>query len=311
MIYPRGIYFLLNLSNQGLFKMLKLAKTSLLAVAVMASSVVASDIIATVNGKNITKADAQAFVSAASPNASFVQLAPEEQKMVADRLVEKELFTELAAKEGIDKKPEFQRNMEKLKNELLVNMWMKTQMDNIVVSDSEAKEFYEKNSAKFMQEDSMHARHILVKDEKDAQDIIATLEPLKGEALKAKFIELANTKSTGPSGPKGGDLGTFAKSQMVPEFSEAAWALENGQITTKPIKTQFGYHVIYLETKTPAKPTSYDEVKDKILTMLKQQQFTAKIAEIAKGLKSKAQIVDMLPEVNATKMLPEANTTKK
>lgn len=301
MIYPRGIYFLLNLSNQGLFKMLKLAKTSLLAVAVMASSVAASDILATVNGKNITKADAQAFVSAAAPNSNFMQLSPEEQKMVADRLVEKELFTELAAKEGIDKKPEFQRNMEKLKNELLVNMWMKTQMDNIVVSDSEAKEFYEKNSAKFMQEDSMHARHILVENEKDAQDIIATLKPLKGEALKAKFIELANAKSTGPSGPKGGDLGTFAKSQMVPEFSEAAWALENGQITTKPIKTQFGYHVIYLETKTPAKPTSYDEVKDKILTMLKQQQFTAKIAEIAKGLKSKAKIVDMLPEVNATK----------
>ncbi len=301
MIYPRGIYCLLNLSNQGLFKMLKLAKTSLLAVAVMASSVVASDILATVNGKSITKADAQAFVSAAAPNANFMQLTPQEQKMVADRLVEKELFTELAAKEDFDKKPEFQRNMEKLKNELLVNMWMKTQMDSIVVSDSEAKEFYEKNSAKFMQEDSMHARHILMENEKDAQDMIVILKPLKGEALKEKFIELAKTKSTGPSGPKGGDLGTFAKSQMVPEFSEAAWALENGQITTKPVKTQFGYHVIYLETKTPAKPTSYDEVKDKILTMLKQQQFTVKIAEIAKELKSKAKIVDMLPDVNATK----------
>ncbi|WP_309498931.1 peptidylprolyl isomerase [Sulfurovum sp.] len=281
--------------------MLKLAKTSLLAVAVMASSVVASDILATVNGKSITKADAQAFVSAAAPNANFMQLTPQEQKMVADRLVEKELFTELAAKEDFDKKPEFQRNMEKLKNELLVNMWMKTQMDSIVVSDSEAKEFYEKNSAKFMQEDSMHARHILMENEKDAQDMIVILKPLKGEALKEKFIELAKTKSTGPSGPKGGDLGTFAKSQMVPEFSEAAWALENGQITTKPVKTQFGYHVIYLETKTPAKPTSYDEVKDKILTMLKQQQFTVKIAEIAKELKSKAKIVDMLPDVNATK----------
>lgn len=281
--------------------MLKLAKTSLLAVAVMATSVVASDILATVNGKNITKADAQAFVSAAAPSSSFMQLAPAEQKMVTDRLIEKELFTELAAKEGIDKKPEFQRNMEKLKNELLVNMWMKAQMDSIVVSDSEAKEFYEKNTAKFMQQDSMNARHILVENEKDAQDIIAILKPLKGEALKTKFIELAKTKSTGPSGPKGGDLGTFAKGQMVPEFSDAAWALENGQITTKPVKTQFGYHVIYLETKTAAKPTSYDVVKDKIITLLKQQEFTAKIAEIAKELKSKAKIVDMSAEVNATK----------
>ena len=88
---------------------------------------------------------------------------------------------------------------------------------------------------------------------------------------------------------------------MVPEFSDAAWALEVGQITTKPVKTQFGYHVIFLEEKTPAKPTSYDEVKDKILAMLKQQQFTAKVGEIAKELKSKAKIENMLPEVNATK----------
>ena len=281
--------------------MLKLAKTSLLAVAVMASSVAASDILATVNGKNITKADAQAFVTAAAPNSSFMQLTPQEQKMVTDRLVEKELFTELAAKEGFEKKPEFQRNMEKLKNELLVNMWMKAQMDSIVVSDGEAKEFYEKNSAKFMQQDSMHARHILVKDEKEAQEIIDSLKSLKGEALKTKFIEVAQTKSTGPSGPKGGDLGTFAKGQMVPEFSDAAWALEVGHITTKPVKTQFGYHVIFLEEKTPAKPTSYDEVKDKILAMLKQQQFTTKVGEIAKELKSKAKIENMLPEVNATK----------
>ncbi len=281
--------------------MLKLAKTSLLAVAVMASCVAASDILATVNGKNITKEDAQAFVTAAAPNSSFMQLKPQEQRMVTDRLVEKELFTELAAKEGFEKKPEFQRNMEKLKNELLVNMWMKAQMDSIVVSDGDAKAFYDKNSAKFMQQDSMHARHILVKDEKEAQDIIDSLKSLKGDALKTKFIEVAQTKSTGPSGPKGGDLGTFAKGQMVPEFSDAAWALEVGQITTKPVKTQFGYHVIFLEEKTPAKPTSYDEVKDKILAMLKQQQFTAKVGEIAKELKSKAKIENMLPEVNATK----------
>lgn len=281
--------------------MLKLAKTSLLAVAVMASSVAASDILATVNGKNITKEDAQAFVTAAAPNSSFMQLKPQEQRMVTDRLVEKELFTELAAKEGFEKKPEFQRNMEKLKNELLVNMWMKAQMDSIVVSDGDAKAFYDKNSAKFMQQDSMHARHILVKDEKEAQAIIDSLKSLKGDALKTKFIEVAQTKSTGPSGPKGGDLGTFAKGQMVPEFSDAAWALEVGQITTKPVKTQFGYHVIFLEEKTPAKPTSYDEVKDKIITMLKQQQFTAKVGEIAKELKSKAKIENMLPDVNATK----------
>lgn len=281
--------------------MLKLAKTSLLAVAVMATSVVASDILVTVNGKNITKQDAQAFVSASAPQANFMELAPAEKKMVTDRLVEKVLFTELAAQEGLDKKPEFKRNMEKIKDELLVNMWMKAQMDNAIVSESEAKAFYDKNTEKFMEKASMHARHILLANEKDAQDIIDTLKPLKGEALKAKFIELAKAKSTGPSAPKGGDLGTFTEGQMVPEFSKAVGALENGQITTTPVKTQFGYHVIYLETKTEAKPASYEKVKNNIITSLKQQQFTVKIKEVAKELKSKAKIVDMTTEVNATK----------
>ena len=281
--------------------MLKLAKTSLLAVAVMASSVVASDILATVNGKNITKQDAQVFVTAQAPNANFMELKAEEQKMIVNRLIEKQLFMELAAKEGIDKKPEFQRNMDKIKEELLVNMWMKEQMDNAIVSDSEAKEFYEKNADKFVGKASMHAKHILVESEKSAQEIIDTIKSLKGDALKTKFIELAKAKSTGPSGPKGGDLGTFTKGQMVPEFSKAAWALQNGQVTLTPVKTQFGYHVIYLETKTEAAPTPYESVKEKIITSLKQKQFSAKITEVAKELTGKATIVNMTTEANATK----------
>jgi len=281
--------------------MLKLAKTSLLAVAVMATSVVASDILVTVNGKNITKQDAETFVNASSPNAHFSQLDQAQQNMIKERLVEKALFTELAKKENVDKNPEFIRNMAKIKEELLVNMWMKMQMDNTIVSDSEAKEFYDKNTDKFIQKDSVHARHILVKEEKEAQALIDTLAPLKDKALQEKFIELAKTKSTGPSGPKGGDLGSFSKGQMVPEFSKAVWALKKGEITSKPVKTQFGYHVIYLEDKIEAKPAAYTQVKEKIIMTLKQKQFTAKITEVAKELKSKAKIVDPSKEVNATK----------
>jgi len=276
--------------------MLKLAKTSLLAVAVMATSVVASDILATVNGKNVTKQDAEQFVTMSAPNAHYSQLDKAQQEMIKQRLVEKVLFTELAKKEGIENDPEFKKAIDKIKEELLVNIWMKKQLESTLVSDSEAKEFYEKNKTKFLQPASMHARHILVKDEKEASSIINELKSLKGDALKSKFIELAKSKSTGPSGPKGGDLGTFTKGQMVPEFSTAAWALKDGEITTKPVKTQFGYHVIYLEKKNDAQPLTYDQVKDKIITSLKQKQFAVKIAEVAKELKSKAKIVDMSAE---------------
>jgi len=280
--------------------MLKIAKTSLLAVAMMATVSNASDILVSVNGKNITKQDAETFVNATSPQTHFSQLDATQQKMVVDRLIEKELFTEQAKKDGIDKKPEFQKNMEKIKEELSVNMWMKTQMDNIVVSDSEAKAFYDKNKDKFMQKESVHARHILVKDEKEAQGIIDEMKGLKGDALKTKFIALAKSKSTGPSGPKGGDLGSFAKGQMVPEFSKAVWALPVGTITTKPVKTQFGYHVIYLEGKQAETVTPYDKVKDKIIMSLKQKQFSTKIAEMGKELRSKAKIVEYTKETNTT-----------
>lgn len=281
--------------------MLKLAKTSLLALSIVASSALASDILVTVNGKNITKQDAQTFVTSQAPSAIFADLKPEEKEMIKQRLIEKELFTELAAKEGIDKQAEFKRNMTKLKAELLVNMWMKAQLDNAVVSDSEAKEFYAKNIDKFKQAESAKARHILVKTEAEAKAIIAELKPLKGAKLLEKFIVLAKEKSTGPSGKNGGNLGEFTKDKMVPEFATATWALKDETITMQAVKTQFGYHVIYLEKKTKAAPVPYDEVKEKIIASLKQKQFAAKISAVATELKSKATIVDMSVEVNATK----------
>jgi len=288
--------------------MLKLVQTSLLTVAMMTTALTASDILATVNGKNITKKDAETFVNAASPQTHFATLEKMQQDMVVDRLIEKTLFTELAAKEGIDKKPEFQKNIEKIKDELLVNMWMKEQMDNAVVSDSEAKAFYDKNAEMFKQKESIHARHILVKEEKDAKAIIDQMKDLKGDALKTKFIELAKSKSTGPSAPKGGDLGSFGKGQMVPEFSKAVWALKVGEMTKEPVKTQFGYHIIYLEEKKPASAVPYAEVKEKIVSTLKQKQFAAKVAAMAKELKSKAKIVKPTVETNTTNIV-EANTT--
>ncbi|AKF24477.1 peptidylprolyl isomerase [Sulfurovum lithotrophicum] len=281
--------------------MVKIIKTSLVAAAFMTSSLIASDILATVNGKNITKQDAEAFVSATAQNAHFSQLTPAQKKMITERLIEKELFKELAQKEGIENDPEFKVALEKIKDELAVNLWMKKQLDSIVVSDSEAKEFYEKNKDKFIQKEMVQARHILVKDEKTAKEIIKELKPLKGEALQAKFIELAKEKSTGPSAPKGGELGKFSKGQMVPEFSKAVWSLKKDEITLEPVKTQFGYHIILLEDKIEAQTVPYEKVKDKIIASLKQQQFSQKVASIAKELKSKAKIVKNMAKADAAK----------
>lgn len=272
--------------------MFKLAKTSLL-VAAATLSLSASDLLLTVNGKNITKQDAQVLVSSAAPNTNYADLKPKEQQMIKERLIEKALFSDLAKKEGIENDPEYKKSLEMIEAELAINIWMKKQLNNVIVSDSEAKEFYEKNSDKFMQESTLHARHILLESEEDAKKIIGTLKSLQGKALQEKFMALAKEKSTGPSAPNGGDLGTFKKGQMVPTFSEAVWALQEGEITTKPVKTRFGYHVIYLEKKNPPSKVAYNDVKSQIITTLKQKQFTAKIQEMAKELKKKATIVDL------------------
>jgi len=280
--------------------MLKLAKTSLLTLSIITSSLISSDILATVDGKNITKQDVQAFISMSAPQAKYELLTPSQIKSITDRLIEKSLFVKLAKAEGVDKKEEYKRNMEKIQEELMVNMWMKTQMDNLLVSDSEAKGFYDKNKAKFVSEASIHARHILVKTQKDADEITNALKSLKGEALKIKFIALAKEKSTGPSGPKGGDLGTFGKGKMVPAFEKAVWALKDGEITTSAVKTQFGYHIIYLEKKNAPANIPYAKVKSRIIESMKKQQFGKKIQDMAKELRDKAKIETFI-KTNATK----------
>ena len=276
--------------NSRITIMLKLAKTSLLTLSIITSSLISSDVLATVDGKNITKQDVQAFISMSAPQARYEQLTPTQIKNITDRLIEKSLFAKLAKSSGIDKKEEYKNNIAKIQDELMVNMWMKTQMDNILVSDSEAKAFYDKNKDKFVSQESIHARHILVKAEKDANEITNALKSLKGEALKIKFIALAKEKSTGPSGPKGGDLGSFPKGKMVPAFEKAVWSLKEGEITTSAVKTQFGYHIIYLEKKNQPEAIPYAKVKDRIIDSMKKQQFAKKIQDMAKELRDKAKI---------------------
>jgi len=270
--------------------MKKLIRVSIIAATMVVTGLTASDILATVDGKSVTKQDAQNFVRATAPGANYDQLAPEQKNMITKQLVERILFVEAAKKENMQDKAEFKENLEKVKDELLVSLWMKEQLDNAIVSESEAKEFYEANKAKFNVPAKLEARHILLKDEKEAKEIISELKDLKDAELISKFEELAKSKSTGPTGKNGGKLPAFTKGQMVPEFETAAFALVDGQITQEPVKTQFGYHVILVEKHIPAAPIAYENVKDKIMQSLKRKQFQIKLTEVAKELRSKAKI---------------------
>jgi parvulin-like peptidyl-prolyl isomerase len=247
--------------------------------------------LGTVNGKPITIEDARSYVAQSQPGADYDSLPEDQKKLITDRLVERLLFLEQAKKEGTEKDIEYQRLLERDKEELLVRFWITKQFENTVVSDSEAKTYYKKHTDEFKIPEQVHARHILVKSEKEAQGLIDQLKNLKGDALKKKFIELAKAKSTGPTGPKGGDLGYFGEGQMVKPFNDAVFAMKPGEVSPKPVKTQFGYHVIYLEDKKPSKTIPYEEAKERIMAVLKQKAFSAKMAKLADALKAKAKVV--------------------
>jgi parvulin-like peptidyl-prolyl isomerase len=240
----------------------------------------------TVNGEKITIADIKMVLR--NNEIDFNSLPKDTQEKVINQVVDTKLLAQNALKEGIDKTPEFKIALNKIKKDIALEFWMQKQSREIKVSQKELKEFFNKNKDKFTQKAVLKARHILVKTKKEAQDIIETLK--KAKDLKAKFISLAKTKSTGPSGKNGGDLGWFEPAQMVPAFSKATSALKKGTITLTPVKTQFGFHIIYLEDKKAEGTTTFENAKNKIRQVVVQEKFLTKIRATVKKLTKKAKI---------------------
>jgi len=271
---------------------MQLIKTTLIASALMLTSGWAADVLATVNGKSITKDDINMLLK--PQGMDFDKLPKEQQKKLVNKLIERELLLASAKEAGVEKDKDYQKVLDNYKKDLAIKVWMDKIFKRTLISDSEANKYYQDNKDKFKTPQKVHARHILVKTKEEAQKIIDELKNLKGDELKKKFIELAKSKSIGPSGKNGGDLGYFGKGQMVPAFQDAAFALKKGEITTKPVKTQFGYHVIYLEDKQPEGIAPFEKVKDKIIAQMRQEQFNKRIKEAIDKAKEKAKITNSL-----------------
>ena len=272
--------------------------TKLLATLMFSATMAGAQTLVTVNGSSITQQDVDTELMQATQgrfNEVPVDKQMEFRKQVLQQLVAKELVYGDAKKTGVLNSKEFKDEYKKLleiaKKNIAIQVWQKQELEKVSVSDTELKDYYNKNKEEFNEKESVHARHILVKTEAEAEAIIKEFNSLSGDALKEKFIELAKTKSTGPSGPKGGDLGFFVSGQMVPEFNEAVFKLEVGTATKKPVKTQFGYHVIYLEEKQPAAIRKFDEVKSIIDQRLKLEKFKVAVKAKMQELEKKAKIV--------------------
>ncbi len=272
---------------------MKMIKYSIVILALGASAIMAGDLLATVNGKKLTTDDANRFLQTVNSKYTFDKLPKEDKKIIVERLVDRVLYIDVAKKSDIIKSPEYIAQLESMRNELLVNKWMEQIFVDMQISDEQAKEYYDKNKDKFKSGEKIRARHILFKDDNEtgAKDAISQMSKLSGDKLKEKFIELAKSKSEGPSKSKGGDLGFFGKRRMVPAFDKAVFALKIGAITKEPVKTQFGYHVIYLEEKKESGTTEYKKVQQQIKKNLQQEEFKKELDKSTKDLKKNSKII--------------------
>ncbi|MDF1874346.1 peptidylprolyl isomerase [Sulfurimonas sp. SAG-AH-194-I05] len=270
--------------------------TKIISTMLLTTSILVADVLVTVNGTEITRKDVDSALMNATQG-RFNQVPADKQiefrRQVLEQLVAKELIYGDAVKTGVMKSKEFKAEylkvLDKVKKELAIQVWQKKQLDKVKISSRKVKKYYEKNKEEFKQKESVHARHILVKTENEAKALLDELQSLKGKELATKFIDLAREKSVGPSGPQGGDLGYFAQGQMVPEFDNKVFNMKKGTISDA-VKTQFGFHIIYLEDKKKEMTAAFSDVKVFIEDRLKMEKFKISMAETMKSLQSKATI---------------------
>ncbi len=169
---------------------------------------------------------------------------------------------------------------------------------DIEVSEKEITDYYENNPEMFMTGEQVRASHILVETEEEAEDMLKYLEQGKD------FAELAGEYSTCDSAAQGGDLGYFEKGQMVPEFEEAAFSINVGQISDT-VKTQFGYHIIKLTAKKPAGKVNFDDMKEQISQQIMSAKQKAAEDTFIDQLQSKAEVEILLEEPVKTDAVEE------
>jgi peptidyl-prolyl cis-trans isomerase C len=230
-------------------------------------------VVATVNGEPITEADLT--LAGEDFAEELAKVAPEQRrKAILDVLVDLRLMAGAAEKDGLDKSEEFERRLALLRARALRNEFFRTKVD-LAVTDDAVKQRYEAEVAKIVPEEEVHAAHILVETEDEAKAIIKQLDD------GGDFAKLAEEKSKDPgSGKMGGDLGFFTKGKMIKEFEDAAFALEPGKYTEKPVKSQYGFHVIKSVEKRKQPLPTYDQVKDQVRQLVLRDTFVDTVSKL-------------------------------
>jgi peptidyl-prolyl cis-trans isomerase C len=231
-----------------------------------------SKVLAEVNGRQITEDTLQRYMKfRGMPKDADPQ---QQRNKMIEELINRELLYLDAVDKGVDKSPEVQADLENQKTNVIAGAMLKQATAKVSVSDDQLKQAYDDYIKSIPASEEYKARHILLEEEAQAKGVIEELN--KG----ADFIELAKQKSTGPSGPSGGDLGWFQPSQMVEPFAKAVVQLKNGEYSKTPVHTQFGWHVVLRENSRQLDPPSFESLKEQFRMRLMNKHVEQYIGEL-------------------------------
>ena len=228
--------------------------------------------VGTVNGETIWLDDVMR--QAERLPAKFRQTPMENyfDQLVTD-MVDSRIAADAARAAKYDTQKEIAAAMKTAADRVLAESWIGKKISSDV-NDAAIEKAYKTFVADTASREQVTAAHILVATEDEAKAIIVSLKE------GADFAELAKSKSTGPSGPNGGSLGKFGRGQMVPAFENAAFTLEDGKITTQPVQTQFGWHVIKVESKEIAPAPSIEDMREQLVQTLSTQALGRVLEEL-------------------------------
>lgn len=251
------------------------AATTLGGIAILLTTPLSAETIATVNGATIDSSVFEMYLESRLQKPSNGATG-EERDLVLTELTDIYLLTTQPRAKELEKDARIQAQAELQYRGIVAQAVASDYLDKNQATDAEILESY-KSQIELAPNLQYKARHILVESQGEAVDLIKQLDE------GANFEELAKTSSTGPSGAAGGDLGWFAANQMVKPFSDAVEALEDGAYTKAPVQTDFGWHVIKREDSRGNEPPTLESVRDVIKQNVEQTKFQGYLQDLRKN----------------------------
>lgn len=258
------------------------------------------EVVARYGGKVMTAEELTAELQRL-PHRSRTMMDAEARKRFVENYVLNELLFDEGVQQGFADDPDIERQVNDLRRRLVIQRVVRKLQDVPPITDEQVQAYYDAHPERYSTT-TIKARHILVKDEAKAKEL---LEEVKKDPSKFPEIAKANSVDTA-SARKGGDLGFFGHGRMVPEFEAAAFALQTPGEISEVVKTPYGYHIIQLEERREGEQKPFDQVKEQIRATLRNEAVQGRTKEYYEELKQKANLtIDEAAVERIAKSIPE------